>query len=102
MLARRIRTGFHRLGLAVALLFGVPGLISVIAFVPFYLMRPGGLLAPYKDLLDEYDRPPGADDLWQGLLIGGAFAIGVAAATYVIAWTLGWIIAGFAGDNQDG
>ena len=97
MSARNIRTGFHRLGLAVALLFGVP----VFIIDPAYLMRPGGLLAPYKNPLDQFDpRPPGAGDLWQGVLIRGAFAIGVAVASYVIARTLGWIVAGFAGRGR--
>jgi hypothetical protein len=101
MLARRIRTGFHRIGLALAVLFGVPGIVALIAFVPFYWLRPGGLLAPYQNPFDQYDPRGHVDDLWHGLLGGGAFGVGAAVVFYVLMWTLGWIISGFAGDGEN-
>jgi hypothetical protein len=64
----------------------------------------------HKNVLDEFDpnplvrefapRPPGADDLWHGLLFSGASGIGAAVIFYALMWTLGWIIAGFAGDGE--
>ena len=83
MRAQRIKTGFHRIGLIVAVLCGVPSILGVAAAFPAYL----GWF-------------PSADsELWLACLAGGAAGLVLAALGYAAAWALGWVIAGFAGDD---
>lgn len=37
MMAQRIKTGFHRIGLVAAAVCGVPGVIAAVVAVPLYL-----------------------------------------------------------------
>jgi hypothetical protein len=80
---QRIKTGFHRLGTAIACIFGAPGVLSVAAAIPAYW----GWFGSEREL-------------WQLLLALGALAITLSAASYAAAWTLGWIVAGFFGDSN--
>ena len=86
MRAKRIKTGFHRVGLIIAAICGVPGVISALVALPVYL----GWF---------HETRPG-DDLWQAFLAGGAAGLALGALGYAAAWALGWVIAGFAGDEE--
>jgi hypothetical protein len=78
MRAQRIKTGFHRIGLVLGVMIGVPSLI----FLAF------GIHAWFTE------RP----DAWE-LVTGGTLGLIGAGAAQSTAWALGWIIAGFAGDE---
>jgi hypothetical protein len=86
MSTRNIRTGFHRIGVAIALIIGVPSVGAMLMSLPIGL----GWLEPHFYASD-----------WPGFLIGGATFLGLAFLAYLAAWTLGWIIAGFAGDADE-
>jgi hypothetical protein len=86
MRAQRIKMGFHRIGLILAAVCGVPGIVAALASVPVYL---GWFHEPY----------PG-DDLWQAWLAGGVAGVVLGAIGYAAAWALGWVIAGFVGDGE--
>jgi hypothetical protein len=85
MRAQRIRTGFHRIGLAIAVTIGVPSVFALLMSVPV------GMGWFPEDWYLSSD--------WPGWLIGGGSFLVLALLGYLAAWTLGWIIAGFAGDD---
>jgi hypothetical protein len=87
MRAQRIKTGFHRIGLILAAVCGVPGVVAALVSVPIYL---GWLHEP---------RGP-TDDLWAAWLSGGVAGVILGGLGYAAAWALGWVIAGFAGDGE--
>jgi hypothetical protein len=87
MRAQRIKTGFHRIGLILAVVCGAPGIIALLVSIPVYL---GWVYEP---------RGP-ADDMWQAWLMGGIVGIVLAGLGYAAAAALGWVIAGFAGDGE--
>lgn len=72
MIAQRIKTGFHRAGVLVAVLFPISGVISLWSWL--YWGTPSGL--------------------GQGI----AFFV-VAVAVYALLRAIGWVAAGFAGDK---
>jgi hypothetical protein len=79
MRARRIKTGFHRIGIVGAVACVVAAAVSL-AYAPFRLGSPEAL-----------------NDT--GLAAGAALGwLIVATLFYVVMRALGWIIAGFAGD----
>ena len=84
MSARNIRTGFHRISVAIAVVIGVPSVGGMLMSLPVGM-----------NWLPE-DHFPSAN--WPDYLIGGATLFGLALLAYLTAWTLGWIIAGVAGD----
>jgi hypothetical protein len=87
MRARNIKTGFHRIGLVLAFIFGVLGGLCLIVAVLGY--------ASWS--LDWI--PSGSGDFWLALLSAGVAMLVLAAACYAGARALGWIIAGFVGDD---
>lgn len=89
MLAQRIKTGFHRIGLAIAVPFGVMGVLFALAAVPIY----------FAIYFDWFQRPPDPD-AWLVALGSGLGSIALGALAYVVARTIGWIIAGFVGDDR--
>jgi hypothetical protein len=72
MRAQRIKTGFHRIGTMLAALCLGWAVVCVI-----------------------YWLSTGSD----GGLPGAALAAGAAVLSYVLAWGIGWVIAGFVGDE---
>ena len=87
MSARNIRTGFHRIGVAIAVAIGVPSVGGMLMSLPVGM-----------NWLPE-DHFPWAN--WPDYLIGGATLFGLALLAYLTSWALGWIIAGFAGDATE-
>ena len=87
MTARRIRTGFRRIGLAIAVVIGVPSMGAMLMSVPIGL-----------EWLPEEAKFHQSD--WLGFLVGGVFGLGFALMGYLATWTLGWILAGFAGEEE--
>jgi hypothetical protein len=87
MLAQRIRTGFHRIGVVIAVLIAVPSVGAMLMSIPVAM---GWLPEAWNTRPSE----------WAGLAGGGAAFLVVAVLGYLAAWTLGWIIAGFAGDSE--
>jgi hypothetical protein len=86
MRAQRIKTGFHRIGLAIAVVFVVPGVTLILMGIGL-----GMGLMPAEWRQSE----------WLGVTgVGSAFLV-LAILGYLAAWTLGWIIAGFAGDEEN-
>ena len=86
MRAQRNKTGFHRIGAICAVVFGVPGGLSVVSSVPVYLQ----VLPPNPD-----------PELWQILLASGIAGLVLAGVAYLWSWALGWIVAGVAGDGEE-
>ena len=74
MRAQRIKTGFDRAGVVLAALIIVPGMISL------WSRAYNGTLSGPDDALP--------------------IALGAGAA-YAFMWSLGWIVAGFAGDGEN-
>ncbi|HEV8693803.1 MAG TPA: hypothetical protein VGQ93_06410, partial [Lysobacter sp.] len=66
MRAQRIKTGFHRIGLILAVICGVPGAVSALVSLPVYLGWP-------------YEAGPGD---WQAFLAGGVAGLVLAALGY--------------------
>jgi hypothetical protein len=83
---RRIRTGFHRIGVAIAVVIGVPSVGAVLMSLPI------GMGWMPKEAKFE-------PSLWPAFILAGALFLGLALLGYLAAWTLGWIIAGFVGDG---
>jgi hypothetical protein len=81
MLAQRIKTGFHRIGVTLA--------VACLAI---------GAIVISVGLYDVATGTPGVE-AWQILLVGAGWVPGAAFA-YGAAWVIGWIIAGFAGDGK--
>ena len=79
MRPHRIKTGFHRIGLVVAALCFLIALMYV------------GVAIPHWEQKDKF--------FYESLLLTSLWMVGALAA-YVVAWAIGWIIAGFAGDND--
>jgi hypothetical protein len=75
--ARRIKVGFHRIGLTLAVVCGVPGTLLIGL----------GLVA--------FNTPDG----FHQVFLGGLGLL-LAGAGYAAARAIGWIIAGFAGDSD--
>jgi hypothetical protein len=87
MSPQRIKTGFHRIGLVIAVAFGVVGALLILASVPFFF---GWIPGPGRAL-----------EMGLGALGFGLGNIALGALAYVAARALGWIIAGFAGDGEN-
>ena len=83
--AKNVNVGFHRIGAACAGVVAVPGIASVFA---------AGVLATGW-VPSGYQRSE-----WGFFLGGGAALLALSAGCYVLARTVGWIIAGFIGDEQ--
>ena len=82
---QRIRTGFHRIGVTIVVVIGVPSVGAMLSL-------PIGLgWMPEETKL----RP----SEWPLLLLVGTLFLGLALLGYLAAWTLGWIVAGFVGDD---
>ena len=87
MRARRIKTGFHRIGVVLAVLLIVPGAVSI-------------AIGAYLGFAGRNDAS-GALGFDASEALGfGAALVGAAALLYAAARALGWIIAGFAGDGD--
>jgi hypothetical protein len=82
MRARRIRTGFHRIGVVLAVLC---------------LMGCAPMFALGTYVLATTDRSKDGLEL---IFMGAAWIVGAGLA-YAAAWTLDWIIAGFAGEEEN-
>jgi hypothetical protein len=82
MRARRIRTRFHRIGVVLAVLC---------------LMGCAPMFALGTYVLATTDRSKDGLEL---IFMGAAWIVGAGLA-YAAAWTLGWIIAGFAGEEEN-
>jgi hypothetical protein len=80
---QNIKTGFHRLGLVVAMVFAVPGALALVAALPVYLWYTGS----NKNAVEE-------------MLLSGVGGPILGACIYGAARAVGWIIAGFVGDNE--
>jgi hypothetical protein len=76
----RIKTGFHRIGLVAAALC----LLITLMYV--------GVGIAHWEQKDKF--------FYEALLLSGQWTVSALAA-YVVAWAIGWIIAGFAGDNDN-
>jgi hypothetical protein len=86
MLAQRIKTGFRRIGLAIAVVFVVPGVTLILMGIGL-----GMGLMPAEWRQSE----------WLGIIGAGSAFLVLAILGYLAAWTLGWIIATFAGDEEN-
>ena len=84
--SHRVRTGFHRIGVTIAVLIGVPSVGAMLMSLPI-----GMGWMPDKASLQPIE--------WPFLLLGGALFLGLALFGYLAARTLGWIIAGLVGDD---
>ena len=85
---QRIRTGFHRIGVTIAFLIGMPGVGVMLMSVPIGM----GWMP------EEAKLPPSE---WPYFLWGGAIFLGFALLGCLAVWTLGWIIAGFFGEGEN-
>ena len=88
MRAHRVKAGFHRIGVVVAVLIAVPSIGVMLSSI---LIAVGWAPASWEARSEEWIYP-----LW-----GGAGFLVVAGIGYLASWTLGWIIAGFVGDTKN-
>jgi hypothetical protein len=88
MRAQRIKIRFHRIGLVVAVICGVPVALMLAAAPIAY----GGFLF---GLLSKE-----AGDGRLALALIAVIALVCAIGCYAIAWALGWIVAGIVGDGD--
>jgi len=88
MRAQRVKTGFHRIGVVIAVVIGVPSIGAILMSLSIGM----GWMAKETNIRSSE---------WLSILGAGAIFLVVAFLGYVAAWTLGWIIAGFAGDEED-
>jgi hypothetical protein len=72
----RIKTGFHRVGIVLATVCAIPGLASI----------GSSIFAPERSTT--------------ALMAFGVAALFLGGVCYLLARGLGWIVAGFAGDDQ--
>ena len=85
---QRIRNGFHRIGVTITVIIGVPSVGAMLMSVPVGM----GWLP--KEAKFE-------PSLWPTFICAGALFLGFALLGYVAARTLGWILIGFFGDGDN-
>jgi hypothetical protein len=88
MLGTRIKTGFHRIGLVIAVVIGVPSIGSMLMSLPIAM---GWIPESWRYQPSQ----------WPEYLFGGAVFLAFGLFGDLAAWTLGWIIAGFAGGEEN-
>jgi hypothetical protein len=98
MIAKRVRTGFHRLGLVLAgICLVVAG--AVIGSGVYHLttepfIASDNSFAKYIILKPWYEK-----EGWRAILAGTGWIAGSLAA-YGVPWIIGWVLSGFLGDGE--